>query len=790
MVSVMQAIDRKLWRDFVRLWAQGLAIALVLAAGITVIIMSVGMSRALNDSREAYYAQNRFGDLFAGARRAPDGLIQDIRNIPGVMEVEAQVRNYATLDIPGRAKPATGLLLSFDPMRPPALNIPILRSGRWPEKPGDVVINEPFAEANGFQLGDTFSVNLNGRKRDVRITGTALSPEFIYTIGPGALMPQNETFGILWLTEDVLDAAFNMDGAFNDISLALLPGTNETDVVDALDLLLEPFGGRDAIGRDAQQSNAFLDAEIQQLEVLAYVLPPVFLGISVFLVNMVVWRIVFLERSEIGLMKAIGYSSWDICLHYLMLAGLIAVVGIVIGTVAGSWLAQAMAALYARYYDFPYLVFGVPSSVYAGSALLALAATSVGALRSAVKAAQLAPAVAMSPPAPPNFRRSVFDHLAAALRLSQPARMILRSLSQWPLRAATTLVGVALAVSTLVASSFFPDAVDDIVDKGFYQSNRQDVLLLFDPDVPLSGLADVARLPDVLQAEPQQYHAAVLRHGHREKRVPISTVGAASDLARVVDDEGRAMAPDGAGLLISERLATALDVRIGDTITTTFESGLRETFDIPVSGVVTQYFGLGAYMQHAHLNALFRQAPRMSTVNVTLADPFEPAAFDQSVTDLPGVMGTIDMTANRMSFVETISQNILVVTTIYAVLGSIITVGVCYNAARIQLSERARELASLRILGFSKFDVAKVLVGEVMILVLLAQPLGWWFGTEVARWMTEGFSSDLYAIPLVLDHSTYARASLIVLSAAVLSTLVVARRLGQLDLIAVMKTRE
>jgi putative ABC transport system permease protein len=179
-----------------------------------------------------------------------------------------------------------------------------------------------------------------------------------------------------------------------------------------------------------------------------------------------------------------------------------------------------------------------------------------------------------------------------------------------------------------------------------------------------------------------------------------------------------------------------------------------------------------------------------ATANVTLANPFNPADFDGRVTDLPGVMGTIDMTQNRMSFVETISQNILVVTTIYAILGSIITVGVCYNAARIQLSERARELASLRILGFSKFDVGKVLVGEVMILVILAQPLGWWFGTEVARWMTEGFSSDLYAIPLVLEPSTYARSSLIVLTAAVISTLIVARRLGRLDLISVMKTRE
>ncbi|MEL6170322.1 MAG: ABC transporter permease, partial [Pseudomonadota bacterium] len=465
----MQAIDRKLLRDFVRLWAQGLAIALVLAAGVTVIIMSVGMSRALNESREAYYAQNRFADLFAAARRAPDSLIRDIRSIPGVMEVDAQVRNYATLDIPGRAKPATGLLLSYNAAQPPVLNIPILRSGNWPERAGEVVVNEPFADANGFRIGDAFAVNLNGRKREFRISGTALSPEFIYTIGPGALMPQNETFGILWLSDALVDAAYNMEGAFNDISLALLPGANATDVAEDVDRLLYPYGGRDTVDRSEQQSNAFLDAEIQQLEVLAYVLPPVFLGISVFLVNMVVGRIVFLERSEIGLMKAIGYSSWDICLHYLMLAGLIALVGIAIGMVSGSWLARSMAALYARYYDFPFLVFGVPGSVYAASALLALAATSVGALRSAVKAARLAPAIAMSPPAPPNFRRSVFDSLADLFRLSQPARMILRSLSRWPVRAATTLIGVALAVSTLVASSFFPDAVDDIIDKGFYQ---------------------------------------------------------------------------------------------------------------------------------------------------------------------------------------------------------------------------------------------------------------------------------------------------------------------------------
>jgi putative ABC transport system permease protein len=789
-VSGLAAIDRKLLRDFRRLWAQGLAIALVLAAGVAVILMSVGMSGALNDTRAAYYAQNRFADIFASATRAPDSLARDIAALPGVMDVEPDARGYATLHLPGRAKPATGLIISYSRDAEPRLNIPVLRRGSWPERPGDVVISEPFAEANAFAVGDEFTANLNGRKRALTITGTALSPEFIYTLGPGALMPQNATFGILWMPEDVVDATFGMAGAFNTIAIALLPGAAPDPVIDAIETLLEPYGGRRPVERRDQLSNAFLEAEIEQLDVLAYFLPPVFLGVSVFLVNMVIGRIVTLERSEIGLLKAIGYADREICLHYLMLAGLIGVLGIGIGFVAGAWMARAMAELYADYFDFPFLVFDVPLRVYAVSALIALAASALGALRAALGAARLAPAIAMAPPAPPNFRPSAFDGIARMLRLSQPARMILRSLTRWPVRAATTLLGVALAVAILVASGFFPDAMDEIMDKGFHQSNRQDVLLLFDPDVPLVALESVRDLPDVLQAEPQQFHAAILRSGQFEKSVSISAISPGADLARVIDDSGRVVAPDMQGILISERLAETLHATQGDMLSVTFETGLRETFQIPITGVVTQYFGLGAYMDHAALNALFRQAPRISTVNVTLADPGNTEVFDRAVKELPRLVGTIDMTANRQSFLETISQNILIVTTVYAVLGSIITFGVCYNAARIQLSERARELASLRILGFTKAEVAQVLVGEIMLLVLLAQPLGWWVGRQLAWWMTEGFASDLYAIPFVLSPGTYAQASLTVIAAAVVSTAAVARRLGRLDLIEVMKTRE
>lgn len=786
----MHALDLKLLRDFKRLWVQGIAIALVLAAGVAVILMSVGMSRALNDTRAAYYDQHRFADVFASARRAPDSLLPELRAISGVVDIEAQVRNYAVLDIPGRAKPATGLLISRPEDGGQVLNIPLLRSGRWPVGADEVVVNEPFAIANQFEQGDQFAVNLNGRKRSLTITGTALSPEFVYTIGPGALIPQNESFGILWLPAAVMDAAFGMSGAFNFVALAVLPRHPVQPVMAELETLLDPFGATTPQDRSLQQSNAFLETEIAQLEVLAYVLPPVFLGITVFLVNMVMGRIVQLERAEIGLLKAIGYSDLEVCLHYLMLAGLIALIGVGIGWAAGTWLAQSMARLYAQYYTFPFLVFGVPITIYAGSAVLGLAATSAGALRSALGAARLPPAVAMSPPSPPRYKRNLLDRTVARLDLSQPSRMILRSLMRWPLRAAMTMLGMALAVSVLVASNFFPDSMDEIIDTGFYQSNRQDILLLFDPDAPLQALEEIARLPGVLQVEPQQHQPAILSRGQYEKQISLTSMPQGSDLARVVDGAGRIITPDPYGILLSDRLATALRVRVGDVIDIKFETGRRETFQLPVSGIVTQYFGLAAYVDLAALNRLLRQSDRATAINVTLADPEAADAFETRIKDFPRLVGTINMTENRKSFLETLSQNILVVTMVYAILGTIITVGVAYNATRVQLSERARELASLRILGFSKGEVAYILAGEVLLLALIAQPVGWWIGGLIARAMTDGFSSDLYSMPLILTGATYAKASLIVLSAALASVALVALRLSRLDLISVMKTRE
>lgn len=785
------ALEKKVLRDLRRQWAQALAIALVLACGVAILLLAFGMAGALDNTRSTYYERNRFANVFAEARRAPLGLAEEIAAIDGVLLAEPRVTGSATLDIPGRDRIAVGQIISLPESGAPLLNRPLLRAGRLPD-PGatdEVAVNQPFAEAHGFHPGDRLVANLNGRKRTLTITGTVLSPEFVYTIGPGTLVPDNEGFGILWMPAPAVSAAFGMTGAFNSVLVQLVAGQPEAPVIERLDLLLDRYGGLGAYGRDRQQSDAYVSSEIAALRSMAFVLPPIFFGISAFLVAMVLGRIIALERAEIGLLKAIGYTDIEVALHYLMLAALIGVGGVLTGWITGQLLARGMSRLYAEFFEFPYVVYAVSYPAFIVSGVVGLLTTLLGALRAVVAAMRLAPAVAMSPPAPPRFKRSLLDRLMVLMHLSQPTLMIARGLMRWPVRSAMSALGVALAVAILAAANSFPAAMNRIITVAFDLSNRQDAMLIFSQEVGESGLQAVRRLPGVLQAEPQQIAPVKLRNGPREKLVSIETRARGADLSRLVDGKGAVMEPPERGLVLSHYLADYLQLRAGDRVEVEFLSGKRGTYHLPVTGLVDQYFGLSAYMDRAALNRLFAQAPRLTAVNVTL-DSAHSTAFHAALKDLPALSGSVMLTDSRRSFRDTISQNIGIMSTVYIVIGVLITFGVTYNSARIQLSERARELASLRILGFGKGEISYILMGETLALALLAQPVGWALGAAISYAATAGFDSDLYRIPLVLDRVVFAKASAVVLAAALVSVLIVRRRIDRFDLIAVMKTRE
>jgi putative ABC transport system permease protein len=787
----MRALDRKLVRDLRALWAQSLAIALVLACGVAVLVLASGAERMLGSTRDAYYERNRFADIFAGATRAPESLIGEIARIDGVAQAEGRIAAHVLIDMPGMDEPAMARLVSLPQAGMPSVNVPVLRAGRLPDplRADEVAVTEPFAEAHGLRPGDGFVAILNGQRRALTVTGLILSPEFIYTMGPGTMIPDDRRFGIVWIGHEAAAAAFDMDGAFNEVTLSLTRDASEPAVIAAIDRLLAPHGGLGAHGRDGQISHAFLQSELDQLSALAVVLPPIFFIVSAFLVNMVLGRLIALERRQIGLMKAIGYPTGTIAAHYLKLSAGIGIAGVLIGWGFGAWGAERLAALYADYFRFPYLVYVPNPEAFAISGLLGLAAVLVGALRAVRAAVRLEPAVAMSPPAPPRYGRGLADWLGAVLRLRQTSMMILRSITRFPGRAAVTLFGVAASVAVLVASFFTFDAMDAMVDEFFYQANRAQVTVMLTEPRGLGVIEDARALPGVLEVE--GHHSVPIRlvAGARDRLMHLEAQSGEARLVRILDAGGRPIQVPPEGLAVPDVLAADLGIGLGQMVGIEFLVPPRETHLLPVAALTSQSLGQDVHMDEGALFRLLRQEPQVNRLNLVVDSDRLPD-FHARLKETPAITGIMLWEETRRRFLDEIQRNLAVNAAIYVILGVLITFGVIYNAARIQLSERAHELASLRVLGFSRGEVAYVLVGEIMLLAVLALPVGWALGHAVAALVAAGLSTDVISIPFVISRGTYGTATAIALAAALASALVVKRRLDRIEIVTALKQKE
>ncbi len=787
----MRVLDRKVVRDLRRLWAQIIAVALVMACGVATIVLAVGAYRSLEETRATFYARQNFADLFATATRAPLRLSAQIDAIPGIRSTEYRITKPVVLDIEGMKEPAAGLAVSIPDTSEPAINSPYLRKGRLPfqGRPHEVAIDEKFATAHMLEPGDGFNALINGKYRELTVTGVVLSPEFIYALGPGDLIPDERRFGIMFMRRSALEGPFDMEGGFNSLVAKLDTSAKIEEVLDRVDDLLKPYGGIGAIERDDQISDAFLDNELQELRSMALVIPPIFLFVSAFLVNMILSRLISLEREQIGLLKAIGYSNLAIAGHYAKLVLVIAAIGLAIGSALGAWLGRALTQLYGKFFSFPYLIFLESFDLYALAGGVAVAAALAGAANAIWSVVALPPAVAMRPAAPLRYRSFLGKAGLVVHLFSQTTTMALRHLARRPVRTAITSLGTSFSVAILCTALFMFDSMENMIDFTFYQAERQDGMLTFSTERAAESITAVRSLPGVMRAEPFRSTAIRMIRGHRELEMEISALPANGDLARVLTDGGTPVRPPSSGLLVPEWVANKLRLKPGDIVRLELLQHDSRVVEAPVTAIVQTLIGLGAYMELNALNRLIGDGNRISGARVKIDQNHLDEIFDE-VKHTPAIASFTLLSAAKVKFREIIEQNIAVMATVYVVLAVIITFGVVYNSARIQLAERARELASLRVLGFTRGEVSSVLLTELGVIIALAQPLGWLLGYGFAWSVIRGFESDLFRIPLVVESSTFARASMVVVAAGVVSALIARRRIDKFDLVSVLKTRE
>lgn len=788
---MLAALDRKAVRNLLQMRGQFLAIALVIACGVAAFVMSLSTLSTLRRNQTEYYARYRFSDVFARVTRAPQSVVDRISEIPGVSQVAPRILSDVTLDLENLPEPAIGRLISIPENEPPRLNGLHLRRGRYlePNQSGEVIVSEAFSDAHTLMPGDTLRAVINGRERTLNIVGVAISPEFIFQIREGDVLPDDHRFGVIWMGQTDLAAAFDMQGAFNNLCVSISADASIPEVIRQIDLLLEPYGCLGAYDRNDHSSHRYLRDEMEQLKSMARVGPTIFLSVAAFLLNVVLSRLIATQREEIAALKAFGYSGWSIGLHYLKMTAVIVVTGGIAGTLVGTFMGMKLSELYTKLYRFPHLDFQFDSRVALSAFGVSLAAGILGTIGSVWQAVRLPPAEAMRPAAPGDFRPTILERIGFQRFIPQTMRMILRGLERQPIKSLLSCLGISTAVAVIILGSYAKDAVDYVMESQFRHAQRQDLMVTFIRATKADALHDIENLPGVHAVVPTRVVAARMRSGHHFRRVVIQGLPPENELFKAVDILRQEKAIPEDGVLMTTKLAEVLELKIGDLVMAEVFEGNRPHHELRLMGVVDDFSGLSCYVSLETAHRLMQEGDSLSGAFVTVDSSRANQLYTQ-LKNLPQVAGVSLKVAMIQSFRETVAENLLRIRMFNVGFAMIIAFGVVYNAARISLAERSRELATLRVIGFSRAEISGILLGELAVLTVIALVPGMGLGYLFCIVSTMSLNTEMYRIPLVINPSTHGFACGAIVLAAILSGLVVRRRLDELDLIAVLKTRE
>lgn len=786
---MVSALTRKLLRDIKDMKGQVVSITLVVCMGIGVLIGALSTYDSLSRAQDYFYQHYHYANVFSSLKRAPDSLEKRIADYPGVANVNTRIVEEVNLDIPGMDEPAVGRFVSVPKSEKNQINRLYIRQGRHltPHQNNEIILSESFAEAHKFKPGDKLVAIVNGRRETFDIVGIAVSPEFVYTMRPGTIIPDNKHYGVMWLNHDALASAFDMEGAFNDVIVRTAAGTPDVGVIDHLDKILLKYGGLGAHSRHEEVSHRIVSNELRELEFMATVIPAIFIGIAAFLLNLVTSRLVALQREHIAILKSLGYSNLTVGFYYLKLVALIVFLGSVLGIGFGAWMGSAMTELYKDYFVFPIFDYHLSAWQPIIGCLISLIAASTGAITTVRYVVNLPPSVAMRPPTPPNYHLSLIERSGILKKFSSDVKMIARNIIRKPVHNLLAAIGIGLGMSIVIMGLFWRDSISHIMNVQFMIADRGHVEVVFNDPIKKEALFEILQQPGVLAAE--GYRAAPIRLRARHRTYLTSLIGYDSNSKQrmLLNDalERIELAPD--QLLLSRGLANILELKPGDFVKIEVLEGKRHHLTTKVSNIVDDFIGLSAYADFTTVNKLLDEHDLISSANIVYDANQEKVLF-KKLKEMPKVATVTVKRTLLETFEETFAKHLLVFTGFLSGFAIVIAIGIVYNSARIALSERAWELASLRVLGFTKNEVTKLLLGELSAQFIIGIPLGFVIGYWLAKFSIRLIPAEIIRLPLIIDTSTYAFAALTIIVAGILSAIIIRRHINRLNLVEVLKT--
>ena len=758
MVSVL---DRKLLRELRASWLLLAAIVSIMAVGVACFVSMGAAYNNLTEAKRRYYRQCRMADFWIDLKKVPLAELDALAELPGVAEIRPRIGFFATVDLEDVEKPLNGLVLSLPDRREPVINDVALERGGYftDRRENEVIVNETFAARHKLKPGDRIRLLLNNRRQELFIVGTAISSEFVYLLQPGSLAPDPEHFGVFYLKRTYAEDVFDFDGAANQVVGRLDPQVRENpgELLGKAERLLSPYGVFSTTPLADQVSNKFLSLEIEGLKVFAVIMPCIFLAVAAMVLNVLLRRLAEQQRTVVGTLKALGYSDRQVFLHFLKFGLAVGLVGGLVGSVAGYWLAEGLTYMYRQFYEFPELVNRFYPGLLVISLLISLGCAILGSLQGTRAVLRLKPAEAMRPKPPKKGGAVLLERIGWFWsRLSSGWRMVIRGVIRSRMRTIVGVFAAAMGSAVLVNGFMMMDAARYLVDYQFKWILKSDIDLAFKDERSEDALLEAARLPGVDRAEPILNVSCTLINGPYQRKSGITGIAPGARLTVPRDLEAAPIPVPSTGLVMTRKLAEVLHLKQGDMVTILPIKGLRRRREAPVLRISDSFLGMAAYADIHYLSRLVHEELALSGVQLAVdRDPAHIEALYRELKRMPAleaVSSRRDVIANLEKIL--VKQMGISITT-FALFAGVIFFGSILNASLVSLSERQREVATLRVLGYGPWQIGSLLLRESMIVTLVGTLLGMPIGYLLSVLLSVAYDTELFRFPVVATPGTW-----------------------------------
>jgi len=793
----VKILDRKLLRELYGSKGLLLAITSIVAVGMTCFVSIQSAYHNLQEAKNGYYRRCRMADFWIDLKKAPLADLDDLEELQGITHVRSRIQFRATVDLEDVPKPINALVLSLPDQRQPVINDIILRNGDYFSEHGEdeVIVNAAFARHHRLYPGSRVRVLVNNRRQELLVVGTAISSEFTYLLGPGAIVPDPKNFAVFYVSRSFAEENYDFSGAANQVvgRVDRNQRTTVKQILDEAERKLAPYGVFTTIELDHQLSNQFLTGEIDGLGATAAVIPAIFMVVAALVLNVLITRLARQQRTVIGTLKALGYTDWQVVRHFLKFGLSVGIVGGLAGSFLGYLAATGMTNIYRLFFEFPALQSGFYWSTHALGMTVSLACAVAGSLHGSWHVLRLQPAAAMRPESPRRGRRIWIEHFSRWWSsLSSSWRLALRGLFRARLRTAAGMFAASMGTALLLSGLMMMEIQNYMIDFQFHRMMRNDFELSFSSERDRGALDDTLRLPGVDRAEPTLGVACTMIHGSYRRKLGISGLTGGARLTVLRDTEGRPIHLPETGLVVTDRLADILHVRPGDRVRIVPIKGNRRPVEAVVARVATSYLGLAAYARIDYLSHLVDESWAMS--GVQLATNQQPGDVQRLYRELKRTPAIESITSRRElihGMTETLIKNQYVFIGFLVLFSGIVFFGSVVNSSLVSLAERQHEVATYRALGYTPWQVGGMFLREMLLVnaggTLLGLPLGYLlvYLTSLAY-----ATNDLFRMPVVSSLWVWIVTVVLATVFALLAHLVVQLRIHRLDFLAALNVRE